>query len=214
MAKDLRRDRDGQPHAPINLDQNLCKSIDELYGVCEGVLADHILVPAEINFLASWLTRCHTLINEWPANVIAAKVAEILDDGEITKAEAEELQIVLAKAIGGVPDDSRLDVHATRLPCEDELLALEIKGRSFCFTGKFQHGERKACQDLTAQRGGTIAKDVTRELNYLVIGSLASRDWVHASHGRKIEAALKNKEKGAPTMIISEEHWLRYVGPT
>lgn len=203
---------DGQPHAKVNLDRNLCKSIDELYGVCEGILADHVLVPSEINFLANWFTRCNNLIGEWPANVIAAKVAEILDDGEVSKTEAEELQVFIAKVIGGVPND--FETHATRLPCEDDSVPVEFFGRTFCFTGKFSFGERKACQEATIRQGGKIQESVTMNLNYLVIGSLASRDWIHASHGRKIESVLKFKDKGAPTVIVSEEHWLASLNAT
>jgi len=45
----------------------------------------------------------------------------------------------------------------------------------------------------------------------LVIGTLASRDWCFSCHGRKIEKAIKLKEKGAPVVIITERTWLQYI---
>ncbi|MDX7612147.1 BRCT domain-containing protein [Aeromonas caviae] len=43
----------------------------------------------------------------------------------------------------------------------------------------------------------------------LIVGSLASRDWMFTSHGRKIEAAIKNREEGHDIRIINEEDWVR-----
>ena len=208
MTKPLKLDKDGQPYAPVNADQNTCKSINELYGLIEGILADHVLTTDEIMFLADWLSRCNNLLHEWPANVIGAKVAEILDDGEITELEAQELAELLAKVIGGQPEETNLQLRATRLPVEESPAPIQFVDRSFCFTGKFQYGERKVCQAATAERGGHIHKDVTVELDYLVIGTLASRDWAHTNHGRKIESAVHNKSRGATTIIVSEEHWI------
>ena len=46
---------------------------------------------------------------------------------------------------------------------------------------------------LGAQTNSSINKSV----NYLVIGTLASRDWLYTSHGRKIEKALLLKRGGS-----------------
>jgi len=32
--------------------------------------------------------------------------------------------------------------------------------------------------------------------SFLVIGAIGSRDWIHSTHGRKIEAAVKLREQG------------------
>ena len=47
------------------------------------------------------------------------------------------------------------------------------------------------------------------DLDYLVIGSLASREWAHTSHGRKIEKAMDYKKKGCSINIVSEEQWVQ-----
>lgn len=207
--KPLKLDQDGQPYAPVNAAQNTCKSINELCGLIGGILADHVLATGEIMFLADWLSRCNHLLHEWPSNVIARKVAEVLDDGEITEMEARELAELLSKVIGGEPSDINLQPRAIRLPIDESPVPIEFLDRSFCFTGKFQYGDRKVCQASTVERGGHIHKTVTRELDYLVIGTLASRDWAHTNHGRKIESAVDNKSRlGSKTLIVSEEQWV------
>jgi hypothetical protein len=56
-------------------------------------------------------------------------------------------------------------------------------------------------------KGGLPAPSITKKLNYLVIGSVGSRDWAHSTHGRKIEKAVSYRNGGAPLAIIGEEHW-------
>ncbi len=196
--------RDAQPFAPLNARNNHRKSLDELYGLFEGILADRVLVDAEIHFLADWIATCSLDLREWPLCEIALKVAAVLADGEIAPDEAEELQELLLKAVGNLPEDGR---GASQLACEDQPAPIDFAGRSFCFTGKFRFGERKHCQAKTIALGGIIRSDVNMDLDYLIIGGLASRDWAHTNHGRKIEAAVRNQQNGARTRIIGETHW-------
>lgn len=56
------------------------------------------------------------------------------------------------------------------------------------------------------QRGGAIAS-VSKKLDYLVIGEIGSRDWIHSTHGRKIEKAVELRNGGARLAIVSERHW-------
>jgi hypothetical protein len=50
---------------------------------------------------------------------------------------------------------------------------------------------------------------VTLDLDYLVVGTAASRDWAGTSHGRKIEKAVAYQERGEDLMVIAEEDWVR-----
>lgn len=174
------------------------------------MLIDRQLTVDEVVFLADWFSRSTHILAEWPASVIAPKVAHILADGEVTAGEAAELQKLMEQALGNPPEGSTAR-YSTRLDCEDES-DIVFAARSFCFTGKFECGERKECQRLTSERGGVIRKTVTLDLDYLVIGTLASRDWANSNHGRKIEAALVNRDKGGVTSIVSEDHWRRFIG--
>jgi len=52
--------------------------------------------------------------------------------------------------------------------------------------------------------GASVKQNVTKKVAVLVIGTIASRDWQFSSHGRKIEKAIKLKEKGSPVVIMTE----------
>ena len=54
--------------------------------------------------------------------------------------------------------------------------------------------------------GGKISNGITQKLDFLVVGTLSSRDWKFSSHGRKIEKAVSYRDdNGAKLKIISEE---------
>ena len=53
---------------------------------------------------------------------------------------------------------------------------------------------------------------MTRKLDYLVIGSVGSEFWRHASFGTKIMKAAQYREDALPIAIISEVHWASRLG--
>ncbi len=48
---------------------------------------------------------------------------------------------------------------------------------------------------------------MTKETNYLVVGSKGSKDYKHGDYGSKYEKAKKYKKEGIPIQIISEIKW-------
>jgi len=111
---------------------------------------------------------------------------------------------------GGFHETGAAGGTSTQFPV-DEIAEIDFAGATFCFTGKFIFGQRSACEEVVIALGAVASKNVTKKVNYLVIGELASRDWVASSHGRKIEKALYFKEKGVPVMILSEKDWVGFV---
>ena len=94
-------------------------------------------------------------------------------------------------------------------PFDDPAPGILIEGRTFMFTGKFDFGDRSACQAAVMARGGLApdTKTITTEIDYLVIGTSGSKSWKMGSYGNKIEKAiLLRREQGAPA-IISEDYW-------
>jgi len=206
------RDDDGQPIIKaFNWHRNLKKSIESLIGICHGLVADSRLTESEIVFLDTWLKENQEITRTWPGDVLAARVREILADGVVTDEEANDLKTTLASIVGGAPEDiGAVDGMATRLPV-DNLDKLDFSGTLFCFTGKFIYGSRHKCEADAIDRGGQVADTVTRNLDYLVIGTLASRDWAHTSHGRKIEHAVTLRKKGGSPLILAEETWVKFL---
>lgn len=185
--------------------------INELIGLISGIVADSVITNSEIEKLTGWLTHNHHIKNEWPANIIIQRLTDILDDGIITEDERIGL-IETIKQITGVRFDESGSAHGTSTEFfEDSIEAIVHIDSCFCFTGKFVSGPRKSIEDSAKDKGATTKKDVSQNVDYLVVGTLASRDWRFSSHGRKIEKAFKLKEKGSTINIITEETWLKYA---
>lgn len=192
----------------VATDQRLLKrSCESLLGICAGMLADGHLSDEEIRFLDVWLADNDDIANSWPGEVIVKRVRDVLSDGVITEDEREYLKSTLSDLIGGtIEETGATSGTATRLPIDD-IDDIQIEDSSFCFTGSFLYGTRKSCHKAVEDRGGTASGSVKVSLTYLVIGALASREWAHTSHGRKIEKAMDYKSKGRQILIISEEQW-------
>jgi NAD-dependent DNA ligase len=205
-------DNHGQPTNPnINRRQNLRKSIDELIGICKAITFDKKLTEDEVRGLGAWLNENRHVLDHWPANVIGKRVGAILADGVVTQEEESELLELLLKMNGAPPPTGTVEQLATRLPVDEPAPHVEFGGRSFCITGKFVFGARKKCEAEIQARGGIIANGVTKELDYLLIGTVASRDWLHSSSGTKIEKAVKFRDSGCRVRIVAEEYWVKFL---
>ncbi|MCK9530644.1 MAG: hypothetical protein M0R77_08815 [Gammaproteobacteria bacterium] len=190
-------------------DKCMRDAMNHLLGMVQGVIADRQLVDEEIASLQQWLAsiRSGEIIAEWPGQVLHERIASVLADGVITEEERQDLLETLRALVGEEPGAVG---GTTRLPV-DCVSDVAFPGRNFCLTGKFAFGSRKRCEAAIRDRGGAIHDSVVKELNYLVLGAVASRDWAHTSFGRKIEKAVAYKAAGCDILIISEEHWVRHL---
>lgn len=176
-----------------------------LNGLCKGLLADKSLNENEIRYLDWWLTQNGALKSNYPGKELYSLVKSILSDGIITPEESLILHKALVDFTGCDLDSGIVDGMATRLPI-DEIDFVRVGGKKFCLTGIFSAGKRSVVEEKIISADGLIADSVTKSLDYLVIGTLSSRDWCFSSHGRKIEKAVNCRdEKGWPVKIISEE---------
>ena len=131
----------------------------------------------------------------------------MLEDGVIDSHEREELFSLLKSLIGEKPVAEHISSFATTLPLTKPVPQILFEGKSFCFTGKFAYGLRKDCEKAVELRGGVIADNVTKKLDYLVIGLMGNEDWAHSIFGRKIQKAIDYNEKNATIAIIGEDDW-------
>jgi NAD-dependent DNA ligase len=181
--------------------------MDELIGLCRGLLADGALVWGEVRFLYDWLCRNDPVRHTPFGQTVFELLERAIHSEELSANDEESLVIWLHELIGGTPVSGNDASYSTRLPLDNPPPDVEFAERAFCFTGKFSYGSRLDCQDSTAQLGGIIHENPTRQTHFLVIGQIGSRDWAHSTHGRKIEKALGLKENGLPLAIIDERHW-------
>ncbi len=184
------------------------RQVDELIGLVKGVLADGAICQGEVQYLLKWIESNRTAADQWPANVLYPRIATALADGHMDEEEEREIMSLLISTVGNrsLPKDGEAS-HSTALPLCHPTPTIRYAAQTFCFTGKFNSGTRDWCGRQVHDRGGFAASGITKKLNYLVIGEIGSRDWLHSTHGLKIKKALEYRDAGQPLHIVSEQHW-------
>lgn len=182
------------------------RTLDELIGLCRGVVADGEVNQKEAEFVLNWL-ECNTSVaEEFPASVLYPRLMGMLVDGRLDDGESKELLDMLQQMTGeqgqcGSTPLSTCIAFASPLP------HLTFHGQTFCFTGKFGCGQRTDVIERTELLGGAIVSSVVKRGCVLVVGCMGSEAWLHSTHGRKILKAVDDREAGAPIAIVPEEHW-------
>lgn len=183
------------------------RGINELIGLSKGIIADGRVVQPEAEYLLKWLEANPETAKAWPANVISARLYEYLKDGVLDEWEQADLKACLESLAGAGTELTSLNMSAS-LPFDDPPPNIDFCERSFCFTGKFYFGSRKACANEVLQLGGLIKNSITQDLDYLVVGLFGSQAWRHSSFGGKLDKAVDYNDSGkAEIYIIGEDHW-------
>ncbi len=184
-----------------------------LGGIIRGIIADQHLHDLEIARLNEWLVDHLFLTEEWPASEIYRRVKLAIKDNVITAEERDSLMEALQLMHGGsVEATGAVGGMATRLfniDMPDHPVVFE--GKTFLLTGKFVFGTRKACTAAIVERGGRVADGVSRAVDFLVVGSLSSRDWINESFGTKIRDAMAMREQGHHILLVEEERWKTFL---
>jgi NAD-dependent DNA ligase len=204
-------DEHDQPPPSFHFANNEIKAINTLYGIIMGITADQVVTDSEIYFLDLWLKDNEIYTQRFPLNVIKQRIGALLEDGIITQEERNDLYQTLIDMQGNDFQETGMAGGFSNASIFEEPAYLSFKDAMFCLTGQFVSGPRNKCENTIKRFGGIPAKNITQELNYLIVGTIGSRDWIASGHGRKIEKAMHYKQKGFPIVIMSEESLLKFV---
>lgn len=209
------KDEHGQPKALFrrNFENNVRKSVDQLSGICSGIVCDGVVNEREAKFFADYARNVAPYEPVWPFTDILARVERIFADGNCQEDERLELKQVMEALCGHTQDAAPEETHSTALPFDSPFPEpILFPKHSFVITGRFAYGPRRKVFEAIEDRRGAAGDSMpTRDTSYLVIGSFASRDWVNTNFGRKIEYAVKLRDSRSGISIISEEHWRKFV---
>lgn len=208
------RDAHGQPVRLFHRATNGAKAVDQLVGICTGILADGEVNENEAIFFAEWVRKHAPDEPVWPFTDVLQRIERIFADGVCDVEERAELKGVMEALCGFTEQPLPMAENlSTTLPlCAPQPHPLVFTGQQFVVTGKFAYGSRSAVFEAISTLGGLPTDAApTRATNYVVIGAFASRDWITTSHGRKIEKAVELRAKGTGLGILSEEHWRQFV---
>ncbi|MHA3770948.1 BRCT domain-containing protein [Verrucomicrobiota bacterium sgz303538] len=198
---------------PFTVQNNERKAVDELTGICKGILADGVVCDAEAKFFQQWLSSHPAVVRTWPFREIAARVAAVFADGRIDDDEREELKVIMSQIVGDDTPETLFQDTSCRLPLDDpQPEYIDFQGSEFCVTGKFACGPRSKVVEMIEENGGYVSDGVRTTTDYLVVGCFASRDWKHANYGTKIERAMELRDKDGTPRIVSEETLMQVLG--
>lgn len=185
------------------------RQVDELVGIARGLIADGKIHEAEVAFLQKWLAANSAICEQPLIRVLYQRVDEILADGLVDEDERQDLFDTLSRFSNRDFELGEVLKPAT-LPLDDPPPALSFEGKRFCFTGTFNYGKRKDCEDAVLERGGTVGT-ISKKTGFLVIGAYATESWKHSSFGTKIIKACELRDGGTPLAIVSELHWVQHL---
>lgn len=185
--------------------------ISELLGILQGIAADNKLMLSEFDYLDKWIVANPEISKLWPADVLIDRINAIKADGVVDEHELSDLLQVSKQMTGLRLEETGEACGGVAEVFADEIESYDFNGARVCFTGKFVCGTRRAVQSATEARGAVISKKIVRALDVLIVGTIASRDWRFASHGKKIETALKWNNDGSKILILSERGWQKLM---
>lgn len=185
------------------------RSLDELIGICKGVVADGKVCQAEADFLLNWMQANRGLAAAFPASALLPRLTVMLAGGRLDDAEAQELLGVLRDMTGEQGQQGR-GACTTSIAFDDPLPRLGFAGRAYCLTGGFVSCTRAEAAARIEALGGRMVRAVTTSCT-LIVGCVASDAWLHSTHGRKILCAVEERERGKAVRIIPEAHWFNEV---
>ena len=139
------KDEHGQPLRlfKANLENNVSKAIDQLSGICSGILADGIVSEVEAQFFSDYVRKFSVYEPVWPFTDILARVELIFADGRCDDEEREELKSVMEALCGYGQETKPDETYSSTLPLDEpQPTPIVFPDRNFVVTGRFAFGTR------------------------------------------------------------------------
>jgi NAD-dependent DNA ligase len=182
--------------------------IQRLHGVVAGIASDGQITLSELQGLADWLENNEYLRNCWPYDEIDSLVTSTLADKKIDSAEHKVLMDFFVEFITLLDNKTIVsplmlsENHVTGVcaMCPE----ISFEGSTFCLTGTSHTYPRIKFKEIITELGGKAADDVSKKVNYLIVGANGNPTWAYACYGRKVEKAIQLRKSGHPILIVHE----------
>lgn len=183
--------------------------IDELIGMCRGILSGGFVMESQVENLYQWFRANPQLISQFPANEVFTAVNKIRIQQEFTSDNELELLNLFTRLIGSIDKNDVGQSASTQLPLTEPPPKLFFNQTVFVLTGVFKISPRSKLVEIIEDLGGKVTDTINHHADYLVIGNIGSGVWKHSTHGRKIEKAVAVRDKGEKIAIVSEDYLMK-----
>lgn len=186
-------------------------AIQFLSGLVHGIMADGELSDREISALSAWMSANSFLSGTYPFDEINSMLSAILADKKVSKDERSQLMAFFSDIIDFT---SSYNLHQANFKQLKERYSLSgicavhpdisIEGKCFCFTGESCRAKRAEIAKIITELGGIFRTDISKKIDYLIVGNSGNPCWAYACYGRKIEDAMVLRKNGAKIIIVNE----------
>jgi NAD-dependent DNA ligase len=121
-----------------------------------------------------------------------------------------ELSALLLNVLldGRIDDDEEKTMMATInkiLYPTESVQSVEYKEKAFVLTGEFLYGTKTEVMDYIKEKGGNVLGNVSKKVDYVVIGNFGSDLYGHGTYGTKVKRAMELQEQGSAIIILHED---------
>ncbi|MFA6040073.1 MAG: BRCT domain-containing protein [Methylophilus sp.] len=182
--------------------------IQKLHAVLAGIASDGNVTVDELNGLSLWLEEHEHLKTCWPYDEVESLITQVLMDKKIDEEEHRMLMSFFGEFVSIL--DNKTIVSPVILE-QNNIIGLcaicpeiTFNNSTFCLTGESYKYKRKEFEKLISDFGGISVENVSKKVNYLIVGSEGNPCWAYACYGRKVERAVELRKEGYPVVIVHE----------
>lgn len=191
----------------------LTNDMQRFHGILTGIISDGIITDNEVESLKKWVFKNEHLKTLWPYDELESILISIMEDGVITNEEKDALFRFLYE-FSDIDDDKSI-TDPIFLDKENLISGvcsidpnIQFESKTFVFTGKSEVKTREELYEDVMNFGGTVKNNISKKIDYLVIGSAGNPCWTYSCYGRKVEKAVQLRKKGVPLVIVHEIDFL------
>ena len=189
--------------------------LQELQGICHGLLADGVINDTEIHALKYWMDINDHLSTYYPYDELMSVLTEVLEDGVVDDNEKLYLKRFFNEFVELRDKElkEQINIETAHIKVQGICAVdpdIDIDGKQFCITGTSSRSTKPKMAQIVDDLGGIYKGNLSRKTDYLIVCDQGNPCWTFACYGRKIEQAIKLRQAGSSLVIVHEnDFWDR-----
>lgn len=184
-----------------------------VYGMIYMALSDAKVTIDEAQTLQRWLVSVQSTGIDDPVMFrLLQDLDDCLSDGELSPKDAERLVKTFTDTVTPISHLGELQTTIT-LPITEPQPEVIFSGKEFVLTGEFTGlggvGRETFFTPILVKMGASLTKRLSRNSDYLVLGTYSSASYRQGNYGSKITRGMRWRDKHDKPQIISESHFLK-----
>lgn len=184
-------------------------NLQRLHAILGGIIADTRISEEELRGLSDWMENHDHLRSCWPFDEVGSLITSVLKDKRIDDEEHAKLHSFFSEFIALADDRT---ITSPLVKRDNQTIVglcavcpeISFDGKLFVFTGASARFNRPQLAETISSLGGKLAPNMSKKVDYLVIGSEGNPSWAYACYGRKVEQAIELRRSGVRLLIVHE----------